>query len=367
MFLELTNVCNFDCVFCPNDIMTREKGMMDFNLAKKIIDELVELNLSKTKIPNTGSISFHLMGEPLLHPLAAEIIKYASDQGIDTVLNTNCSLLTDEMIDTLLDYAKVKHFVLSLQTPTEESFKLRRTGVLSYNEYIQRIHSLIEKKIEKNSDATIEILVLSTRRASWFQRKVQLKEDMVVVDNVSQAKEVLAPWIDFAGQIEMKYATAPVDYNVTRLKNSDLNRYFKFDLLPGVSMVFWRAHAWGNALTKDNQKVIRARFGSCLMPGGTFAILWNGDFTICCEDYDGELVLGNVTKTSIMDIWMGEKAQRIRKNFNRYIITEPYCQLCLGGHNLPTWVFNQIGSILYGLPHKHKWLRKTRKITRIFT
>jgi hypothetical protein len=36
--LEPTNFCNLRCVSCPRDNMTREKGFMEFNLFKKIID-----------------------------------------------------------------------------------------------------------------------------------------------------------------------------------------------------------------------------------------------------------------------------------------------------------------------------------------
>ncbi|MBI5252492.1 MAG: radical SAM/SPASM domain-containing protein, partial [Desulfomonile tiedjei] len=45
--LELTNRCNFSCVFCPDGIMTRKRGTMTESLARSALDQISELDLAE--------------------------------------------------------------------------------------------------------------------------------------------------------------------------------------------------------------------------------------------------------------------------------------------------------------------------------
>ena len=56
----------------------------------------------------------------------------------------------------------------------------------------------------------------------------------------------------------------------------------------------------------------------------TFTILSNGNVVPCCFDLKGELVLGNIYKESIFDIWNNEKYSEIRINFRK----QKYCTIC---------------------------------------
>ena len=59
--IELTNMCNLRCPVCPTHFaMTRERGFMDFELFKSIIDEFKNVNLKP-------GIIMIFAGEPLLH------------------------------------------------------------------------------------------------------------------------------------------------------------------------------------------------------------------------------------------------------------------------------------------------------------
>src|SRR5436853_7670280 len=86
IYLELTNVCNFTCDYCPIDRQTRDKTTMPTPFAKQIIDQIAENNL-------TYFLTFHLMGEPFLHRDLCELTGYAEDRGIRVRLLTNGSLL----------------------------------------------------------------------------------------------------------------------------------------------------------------------------------------------------------------------------------------------------------------------------------
>lgn len=71
--LELTNICPLaSCAECAYPFMTRPKGHMDLELAKRIISDCVDA---------FGPISFNLngLGEPLSYPFLPEVIRYIGD------------------------------------------------------------------------------------------------------------------------------------------------------------------------------------------------------------------------------------------------------------------------------------------------
>ena len=56
--IEPSNYCNFNCIMCTHNKITRPKGFMDIRTYKKIIDEVASTN------PETR-IYLDLYGEPL--------------------------------------------------------------------------------------------------------------------------------------------------------------------------------------------------------------------------------------------------------------------------------------------------------------
>ena len=70
VYVEITNICNRNCSFCPGT--TRENRRMTFEEFCFIASSLVGV---------TDYIYFHVMGEPLTHPLLPEFIKYDTSLG----------------------------------------------------------------------------------------------------------------------------------------------------------------------------------------------------------------------------------------------------------------------------------------------
>ena len=82
-YLEITNICNLDCLFCPKT--AREKR----SLTPAEFDVLTDKLRGKIKF-----LYFHLMGEPLLHRHLPEFITMAREKGFVPVLTTNGTLLS---------------------------------------------------------------------------------------------------------------------------------------------------------------------------------------------------------------------------------------------------------------------------------
>ena len=117
--LEVTNVCNFKCDFCPDAIMERKRGHMDLALVEKALDEIAEHNLAKI-------VAFHLMGEPLIYPHIFEAIDLALVRGLNLHLTTNGS--TFHIFPNhrqRLIASGIPKVTISLQTPDPITFIIR--------------------------------------------------------------------------------------------------------------------------------------------------------------------------------------------------------------------------------------------------
>ncbi|MFC1852182.1 radical SAM protein, partial [candidate division CSSED10-310 bacterium] len=135
LFIELTNICNFHCQFCASDQQQRQKGFMDFNLFCKLIDEIT----AKAIVTWT---TLHLMGEPTLHPRFMDILQYVQKKNFQIGLNTNCSTFTPENVGPILELLS-GYIALSLQTPTAESYRYRKSKQLSWADYIAKVHLVL--------------------------------------------------------------------------------------------------------------------------------------------------------------------------------------------------------------------------------
>ena len=82
IYLEISNVCNLNCSFCPG---TKRKP-------KVMTEEEFSRLLPKLR-PYTDFLYFHLMGEPLCHPNLEVFLRLAGEAGFKVILTTNGTLL----------------------------------------------------------------------------------------------------------------------------------------------------------------------------------------------------------------------------------------------------------------------------------
>ena len=132
--IEVTNVCNFACEFCPDVILERKRGHMKLGLLRKILDEVATFE-------NNPTVLFHVMGEPMLYPHIFEAIEMAVERDLNLELITNGSTfhLVPKHIEKLIA-ANAPKVTISLQTPDEDSFAIRgEFKNLSADDYFQGI------------------------------------------------------------------------------------------------------------------------------------------------------------------------------------------------------------------------------------
>lgn len=78
IYLEISNICNLNCSFCPGT--KRQKKAMTEAEFRALLPKLR---------PWTDYLYFHLMGEPLCHPRLYDFLTIAHEAGFKVILTTN--------------------------------------------------------------------------------------------------------------------------------------------------------------------------------------------------------------------------------------------------------------------------------------
>ncbi len=316
IFLELTNRCNFRCLFCPDARMRRPRGQMDPALARRLLDEIAEKKLARW-------VNLSLMGEPLLHPQLIEIAAHGAGLGIPIHLITNVSLLNAENVRRLLDLP-IAHLALSLQTPSAESFRLKNAPErTTLEQSLQAVDLAVRTKLESGSPTDISIHLLTTRleRPNGYALLERTGERLRIA---RRFRERARSWTRDASLL---LPTPPPVLDRLRFWIG-LDGYVP--LLPGVSVCFKRATLWANTLLVEGAEVEAREQGTCQLALDTLGIFWDGSLTLCCLDFDGALTFGNAWDRPLGELLRSGSYQDLRKPFARGRLAHPFCQRCRG-------------------------------------
>jgi len=126
--IELVSDCNLRCTYCPRHFVNELTGYMDFELFKKIIDEI-------SMYPDT-TLVLHRRGESMLHPRFNEFLDLIAGKFKDVQMATNATKLNEKTFESIVDSLSFLSF--SLDTP--ENFNKTR---------LPAKYEIVEKKILK--------------------------------------------------------------------------------------------------------------------------------------------------------------------------------------------------------------------------
>jgi pyruvate-formate lyase-activating enzyme len=325
--LELTNVCNFNCNFCPNSIMRRPRNFMDKDLAIKVLTEIAKDDIAEY-------VCLFIMGEPLLHPDLLEICEFAKSKNLKLKINTNCVIGNKQIWEKLFEL-NIDVIQISI-TPTKEEFDSIRFGNIDFSNYVSNIKNIVNLRMaSKNSQSGLIVAVISN--------------PLNIESNAREALKLL----DLENRFSFNFKNSADKF---LLKKGLRLRAYK--ITKDTDIIFGVLHNWGNSIG-TNRKVHLAKFGSCNALRTQIGIFSDGDYTICCRDYDGFLKFGfNAKDYSIQEVLNSKKAKELIKDFKSGKLPFRYCKLCRGGQSIFEWVFNQCYSMVYyNLPAQRK-LRK---------
>ena len=143
--VEISSVCNMKCPMCytTTDIFKEkvDRGLMAFDLFKKIIDESAKYKLF--------SIRLSLRGEAFLNPHFIAMLKYAKDKGINEVSTlTNGLQLNEEIFEQLVDFG-LDWLTISVDGWGEKYESIRKPA--KFKETYQKIKNYAQIKKNKRS------------------------------------------------------------------------------------------------------------------------------------------------------------------------------------------------------------------------
>lgn len=139
-----TTYCNFKCVYCKHSFAQNEKGFkesfMDINFFNMLVEQIKQFP-HKCKLLN-----FAWLGEPLLHPQIAEMVRVAkkADVAERVEIVTNASMLRPDLSDALIE-AGIDRIRISLQGLTEKDY-LDVSGVkINFQHFVENIRYFYTK------------------------------------------------------------------------------------------------------------------------------------------------------------------------------------------------------------------------------
>lgn len=265
VYLEISNVCNLNCAFCPG---TRRKP--------HVMTEAEFSALLPRLQPWTDYLYFHLMGEPLLHPQLGRFLEIAGVHGFRVILTTNGTLL-EKNRQVLLSSPALHKVNISLH-----AFEANDLTV-PFTEYLRQCFAFGQAAKGK---------ILTVYRL-WNQGGADEHNNEIL----AAMKEAFPrPW-----KVERR-GTRIADR--TYLEHGD-----KFD--------------WPELTAPEGSDRV-----FCYGLRDQIGVLCDGTVVPCCLDHDGDLALGNLHETSLEDILESPRAKAIFEGFQNKKAAEALCRKC---------------------------------------
>ena len=286
--IETVNICNANCTFCAYQYQTRETGIMEMGLFKKIINEYIEIGGGDLGLGPT-------VGDPLADKYILERIKFARNFNRIKKIGFFSNLIA-------LGRFNIKDFVNSGLTNLvistsgfNEDMYLR---VYRSKEYKKMYNNLTELLVENNNSGNPIDIIIEMRSDK------SLKETL----NFSDYKKLL------------KYI--PADKILCKFRYDDWAGKIKKSELTGEMKI------------RNMMISMRFRYSACFEYYNGPTIYWNGDVGICgCRDVDAkELIIGNAKNEKIKNIWYNEKHLNILNNFVK--VPPNICKACTHYDNI---------------------------------
>src|SRR4051812_26378010 len=199
-------------------------------------------------------VRMHNYGEALLDRKLVEKVHYAKQRGIREVgMISNGSLITEKVARGMIE-AGLDAINISVDASGKEVFEATRLG-LNYDKVIANIERLVRLRGESG------------------KRRPKLILSFVRQNNSTDEHAFIEHWRTIADKIHI----------------TDL-------------------HNWAGTLNTESDVNY-----PCYRPWLTFTVLWDGRVSLCCADFDGRTILGDLNTSTIRDIWNAEPYRLARR------------------------------------------------------
>lgn len=238
---ETTTKCNYNCIICARDKFIRKIETMSFDLFRKLLDKII------AETSQYDTVTFSGFGEPLLDDTLNDKIKYAKNKGFNVLILSNGSLLTVERFKEFEDLGvnsiRVSFYGMSPQTYSKIH------GISNINQY------------------------------------EQVKENLASIAKIKKTTKLL------------------LTYNIVeKINNEEMNSWIEFWKDRADLIEVWRPHNWVDG--KNYRPLQSEKLLTCGRPWNTpLQIQVDGTVNMCCFDFNGKLLLGDLINQSLDEIF----------------------------------------------------------------
>lgn len=250
---------------------------MDFNLYKKIIDDLKEFD----KPLNT--LHLYKEGEPLMNRRLADMVKYAKDSGVVRYVDTttNGILISPERMKPIID-AGLDRINISVNGMSDDQY-LQFTGVhVNFKKYLSNIVKLYEMKGDCEICIKIAGDYLTEEEKIRFYDTFGNISDRIFIENMAPC------WPEF--NVEGRL---------------------------------------GVEITKGIYQQHIGNVNTCPYIFYMVSINSDGTVSLCFLDWQRKLVIGDIRKQTLKEIWDGEALFKYQfQNLRGNRKDNPVCARC---------------------------------------
>lgn len=271
-YLEVTNVCNLSCLFCPKTARPKRRLTLDeFELYTDRLQDEVRF------------LYFHLMGEPMLHPQLPLFVQRARQKGFVPVLTTNGTLLQTAgpearpVAQQLLDAGLHK---LQISLHSQEG-----NGCTDAVQYLSEVMTYAQQAAQRGV-----IVVLRLWNQGGYDSANDRIHDLI-------AQHIPRPWTQ---------------------------RYDGWKLAERIYLEYDQMFEWPD---EDHQEYAEDET-FCYALRNQVGVLVDGTVVPCCLDHEGSIPLGNLNEQSLAAILSGPRAQAMYDGFSRHTAVEALCRRC---------------------------------------
>ncbi len=267
-YVEITNVCNLRCAFCPGT--RRAPRTMAADEFARVLDKL------------RGRVTYvylHVMGEPLLHPQLAELLALAAARGMKICVTTNGTLL-GERAETLLTASALHKVSVSLH-----SVEGNGGDPALARDYLETVWAFAERAAARGVIVALRL---------WNEGAADAGNGAI---------------LDF-----LRDKTGAADWPEPRAHS--------FRLAENLYLEREAAFEWPDLETEE------AHTEFCLGLRDQIAVLADGTVVPCCLDHEGDLALGNLFSETLDEILNSPRARAIFDGFSDRRPAEALCRRC---------------------------------------
>ncbi len=287
LFVEVTNRCNLTCPTCPlgTDMAYNGYSKADITLDqfKKIIDQ----------IPSLIYVTLQGVGEPLLNKDIMPMIRYCTDKGIATYINTNGTILTETKSRELIE-AGLSNLSISINSFDEEVFSQTRSGAS-----IKKISENIKRFIEIKKELNAKKPIVSFRAILMKETEPHMEE------LVFKANEI---GIDVLYIQLFMSSVADKSLCESSLTDEEINAF-------SDKLEKWKKQVNIEVITESFGKSSN-NLGQCKLPWFSPNVTAEGFITPCCTISNPSVLnMGNIFETPFEQVWNSEKFIQFRGDF----------------------------------------------------